>query len=194
MMRIASFYDDLLHTNPMGTRIASIAIVSLVANLLSQTVTRGASVSIDARQAAGSFVTGLVFTGPVQVLSFVLLERLVGDGGLTATLVKVLLSQLFVSPLVLLGYIAVNGALKGLSWAAIQHAIRTKYVSILKTRLVFWPAAQGLIYQFVPKDYRPLGMSVVALFWTTYLSWKANGPGAPTQLSAKSSVQKQRTH
>ncbi|KAG0436417.1 hypothetical protein HPB47_017954 [Ixodes persulcatus] len=193
MMRIASFYDDLLHTNPTGTRIASIAIVSLVADLLSQVVTRGASVSIDARQAAGSFVTGLIFTGPVQVLSFVLLDRLVGDGGLTATFAKVLLNQLFIIPLIILGYIAVNGALKGLSWAAIQHIIRTKYVSILKTRLVFWPAAQGLIYQFVPKDYRPLAMSVIALFWSTYVSWKANGPGAPSQLSTKGSVQKQRT-
>ncbi|EEC12361.1 putative peroxisomal membrane protein 2, pxmp2 [Ixodes scapularis] len=193
MMRIASFYDDLLQTNPTGTRIASIAILSLVADLLSQAVTRGASVSIDVRQAAGSFVTGLVFTGPVQVLSFVLLDRLVGDGGLTATIAKVLLNQLFIIPLIILGYIAVNGALKGLPWAAIQHIIRTKYVSILKTRLVFWPAAQGLIYQFVPKDYRPLAMSVIALFWSTYVSWKANGPAAPSQLSTKGSVQKQRT-
>ncbi|XP_002407867.5 protein Mpv17-like [Ixodes scapularis] len=193
MMRIASFYDGLLQTNPTGTRIASIAILSLVADLLSQAVTRGASVSIDVRQAAGSSVTGLIFTGPVQVLSFVLLDRLVGDGGLTATIAKVLLNQLFIIPLIILGYIAVNGALKGLPWAAIQHIIRTKYVSILKTRLVFWPAAQGLIYQFVPKDYRPLAMSVIALFWSTYVSWKANGTAAPSQLLTKGSVQKQRT-
>ncbi|CAN7988949.1 unnamed protein product [Ixodes hexagonus] len=190
MKRIVSLYARLLHTNPFFTKIASTAILVLAADLFSQTAIQRASV-VDARRAIRSFFVGLVYTGPAQVLSFVLLEWLVGDGGWTAPLIKVLLSQLFIGPLVVLGFMIVNGALQRLPRASIEHSIKTKLVSVLRARLVFWSAAHGLIFQFVPADYRSLGASVATFFWSTYVSWMANDPSAAPDLYIRR-VQKQR--
>lgn len=176
MKQTVSLYAGLLRT------VAFTAVVILVADLFSQIVIQRTPV-VDARRAARSFVIGLVYAGPVQLLSFTFLDWLVGNAGLSATLTKVLLGQLVIGPLAILGFMFFNGALQRLPLAAILHDISTKYMAVLKARLVFWPAAQGAIFQFVPVEYRHLGVSVAFFLWSSFMSWKTNGLGVTPQPS-----------
>lgn len=173
MEHLIVLYQEELNTHPAITQILTIAALLLAGDVISQTFFQKKPF-FDARQSVNFFIVGLFYTGPISVAWFGIVERLIAIDGVAAAVIKVLVSQVFYSPLFTLGLLVVYGLLKGQSWKDIGESIRTKYVALLCSRVIVYPLAQFINFEFVPIVYRPMYGSVISLFWNIYLSWKAN--------------------
>ncbi|XP_029893027.1 protein Mpv17 isoform X4 [Aquila chrysaetos chrysaetos] len=71
-------------------------------------------------------------------------------------------------------FLAITGAMNGLSveenWAKIQQ----DYTDALLTNYCIWPPVQIANFYFVPLKHRLAVVQCVAIVWNCYLSWKAN--------------------
>ncbi|CAN8030661.1 unnamed protein product [Ixodes persulcatus] len=173
MEHLIVLYQEELKTHPAITQVLTIAALLAAGDVISQTFFQKKPF-FDARQSVNFFIVGLLYTGSISVAWFGIVERLIVIDGFAAAVIKVLVSQVFFSPLFTLGLLVVYGLLKGQSWKDIGENIRTKYVALLCSRFIVYPLAQFINFEFVPIVYRPMYGSVISLFWNMYLSWKAN--------------------
>ncbi|NXU59008.1 MPV17 protein, partial [Turnix velox] len=71
-------------------------------------------------------------------------------------------------------FLAITGAVNGLTveenWAKIQQ----DYTDALMTNYCLWPPVQVANFYLVPLQYRLAVVQCVAIVWNCYLSWKAN--------------------
>uniref|UniRef100_A0A1S4LN09 Mitochondrial inner membrane protein Mpv17 n=1 Tax=Ixodes scapularis TaxID=6945 RepID=A0A1S4LN09_IXOSC len=127
-----------------------------------------------AKQAAIFFVIGFMYTGPLVSAWFAFVEWLVVMERVPAIVVKVALGEFVFTPPFVLCVMFLHGFLHGHSWELIREDVRVKYLSILMIRCVVFPVSQLVNFLAVPVNYRPIFSSLLALFWSVYLSWKAN--------------------
>nr|XP_028581205.1 protein Mpv17 isoform X3 [Podarcis muralis] len=78
------------------------------------------------------------------------------------------------APCFLGSFLAVAGALNGLSLEENWGKIKRDYTDALITNYYIWPAVQVANFYFVPLNYRLAVVQCVAIVWNAYLSWKAN--------------------
>ena len=136
---------------------------------------------------------GCCLVGPVIRTWYVALEKIVGSGvTLKLTAAKVGLDQFLFAPIFTVVLLSGIGALQGQSLQEIRNKLDHELVDIVLTgwkvmhqntlshfdlrscSSQVWPATQMINFYFVPFLVRPLVVAVVALFWNTYLAWKAN--------------------
>lgn len=174
MRRAWNLYARVMRDHPAKTQLITTATVMLSGDLISQKVLERRS-SIDVPRAARFFVMGIAFVGPALRVWYFTLERIVGSsGGRALVIKKVFLDQALFTPVFLPSFLVTLGALQRRSWESIKQTVRADYLPILKANYVLWPAAQLINFRFVPLSYRVPFASCVALFWNTYLAWKAN--------------------
>ncbi|KAL1417995.1 hypothetical protein MTO96_005982 [Rhipicephalus appendiculatus] len=150
------------------------ATVMLSGDLIAQKVLERRS-DVDVVRTTRFFVMGVGFVGPVVRMWYLTLERVVGSGiGGRLVVKKMLLDQALFTPVFIVGFRVVLGALQRRSWDDIEQSLRANYLQILKTSYMLWPAAQLINFRFVPLSYRQTFGGCVALVWSTYLAWKAN--------------------
>ncbi|KAM7296529.1 hypothetical protein ISCGN_021688 [Ixodes scapularis] len=182
-------YNDILHAHPVITQVLTVGTVALAGDVISQTFIQNKP-SFDFRQAIIYYIVGLFFTGTLTVLWLMFVEWLVVTDGVAGAAIKTALGLVFFTPPFFLCFLVVHGFLSGHSWEAIRENIRTKYFVILKSRYAFYPVAQFVNFEFVPILYRAIYLSVVALLWNMYLSWKTNqvSPCPPVEPSEKTEL------
>nr|XP_048702111.1 protein Mpv17 isoform X2 [Caretta caretta] len=104
-----------------------------------------------------------VLLGPVVGGWYQLLDRLIPGNTRMVALKKMVLDQAGFAPCFLGCFLAIAGALNGLSteesWAKVRR---------------LWPAVQIANFYFIPLNHRLAVVQVVAVIWNSYLSWKAN--------------------
>ena len=112
---------------------------------------------------------------------------------ISTTLKKVGTDQIFFAPLFSAAIISVIGTSQAISKAImtepdskkrydilkkdvaqVGHKLQRDYTDVVLTGWTIWPATQLINFYLVPFLVRPLVVSVVALFWNTYLAWKTN--------------------
>lgn len=174
MKRIITSYARLMQSHPIKTQIVTAASVMLTGDLIAQKLIERRK-TIDVGRASGFFLLGITFSGPTLAAWYIALDRwLVRSIGPSATLKKMLLDQLVGTPIYLLCFLGVRGAMQGHSWSEIKETVRTRYVNILATSYVIWPAAMAINFHYVPLNYRLLFTGTVGLVWGTCLSYKLN--------------------
>ena len=79
------------------------------------------------------------------------------------------------APLLLYSFLA---ALQCMNNKCTKEAVKAKmdndYMDVLRVNWYLWPGVQLVNFYAVPVEYRILVVQVVALFWNTFLSYKAN--------------------
>ncbi|NXO05617.1 MPV17 protein, partial [Rhinopomastus cyanomelas] len=117
---------------------------------------------------------GFCFVGPVVGGWYHILDRLVLGTSASVAVKKMLLDQGGFAPCFLGCFLAITGAVNGLSlqenWARIQQ----DYVDALLTNYCIWPPVQIANFYLVPLKHRLAVVQCVAIVWNCYLSWKAN--------------------
>ncbi|XP_059699224.1 protein Mpv17 isoform X3 [Haemorhous mexicanus] len=71
-------------------------------------------------------------------------------------------------------FLAVTGAVNGLSVQENWSKIQQDYMDALVTNYCIWPPVQIANFYFVPLQHRLAVVQCVAIVWNCYLSWKAN--------------------
>uniref|UniRef100_A0A452ICZ3 Mitochondrial inner membrane protein Mpv17 n=1 Tax=Gopherus agassizii TaxID=38772 RepID=A0A452ICZ3_9SAUR len=114
--------------------------------------------------------------GPVVGGWYQLLDRLIPGNTKMVALKKMALDQGGFAPCFLGCFLAIAGALNGLSaeenWAKIRRC--TPRPPALSSLFQLWPAVQIANFYFIPLNHRLAVVQVVAVVWNSYLSWKAN--------------------
>uniref|UniRef100_A0A8C9LGY1 Mitochondrial inner membrane protein Mpv17 n=1 Tax=Pavo cristatus TaxID=9049 RepID=A0A8C9LGY1_PAVCR len=117
---------------------------------------------------------GFCFVGPVVGGWYRILDRLIPGATKAVAVKKMVLDQGAFAPCFLGCFLAITGAVNGLSveqnWAKIQQ----DYVDALLTNYCIWPPVQIVNFYFVPLAHRLAVVQCVAIVWNCYLSWKAN--------------------
>ncbi|XP_064364240.1 protein Mpv17 isoform X2 [Dromaius novaehollandiae] len=106
---------------------------------------------------------GFCFVGPILGSWYKVLDRLIPGATKAVAVKKMVLDQGGFAPCFLGCFLAIAGALNGLSvqenWSKLQQ---------------IWPPVQIANFYFVPLHHRLAVVQCVAIVWNCYLSWKAN--------------------
>ncbi|XP_062429365.1 protein Mpv17 isoform X4 [Rhea pennata] len=115
------------------------------------------------RRTVKMMAIGFCFVGPVLGSWYKVLDRLIPGATKAVAVKKMVLDQGGFAPCFLGCFLAIAGAMNGLSvqenWSKIQQ---------------IWPPVQIANFYFVPLNHRLAVVQCVAIVWNCYLSWKAN--------------------
>ncbi|NWZ87709.1 MPV17 protein, partial [Poecile atricapillus] len=117
---------------------------------------------------------GFCFVGPVVGSWYRILDWLIPGNTKVVAVKKVILDQGAFAPCFLGCFLAVTGAVNGLSVQDNWSKIQQDYVDALMTNYCIWPPVQVANFYFVPLQHRLAVVQCVAIVWNCYLSWKAN--------------------
>ncbi|XP_074676558.1 mitochondrial inner membrane protein Mpv17 isoform X2 [Strix aluco] len=112
--------------------------------------------------------------GPVVGGWYKILDRLIPGSTKVVAVKKMLLDQGAFAPCFLGCFLAVTGAMNGLSAQENWSKIQQDYTDALLTNYCIWPPVQIGNFYFVPLQHRLAVVQCVAIVWNCYLSWKAN--------------------
>eukprot|EP00729_Bicosta_minor_P012767 gene12767-7623_t len=169
------WYKLQLAKTPVATKGWTAAIVGAIGELVAQAIA-GRSIRIS-RNTFAFFGTGLIYTGPFFHWWHQVLGQLVPDGSKFPIVQKLLWDRLVCSPPYLYLNFVLLAMLNGKSFTAARtnagKIVGTAFASGLK----FWTVINGLIFAFVPVQFRVLWGNFAAVGWGAYMSALANSAG-----------------
>ncbi|XP_043211962.1 protein Mpv17-like [Amphibalanus amphitrite] len=173
--RLRDLYSRLLQRHPVIVQSVQAGALMGVGDLLAQTaVERKRPSEIDLPRVGRFFGIGLCLVGPGLRLWYGALDRYVGSRGARIVIRKVALDQGVFAPIFLGNFLVVLGAMQGRNWSQIKLKMKQEYSDILFNNWKLWPAAQLVNFYFIPLHHQVLFVQTIAIFWNTYLAWKAN--------------------
>ncbi|XP_041885374.1 protein Mpv17 isoform X1 [Corvus kubaryi] len=119
-------------------------------------------------------LTPWLLQGPVVGNWYRILDRLIPGNTKVVAVKKMVLDQGAFAPCFLGCFLAVTGAVNGLSVQDNWSKIQQDYMDALMTNYCIWPPVQIANFYFVPLQHRLAVVQCVAIVWNCYLSWKAN--------------------
>jgi len=173
--KMVSRYMTLLERHPMAVQMAQTGFLCGAGDVIAQTLIEKKP-SVDWRRTANFGLIGTFFIAPFIRVWYIKLESMFGTAVTPAvTLKKMVTDQGLAAPFMSASIISLVGVSQGRrSLEELKAKLRSDYVDVLLTGWKLWPAAQLVNFYFVPFLLRPLFVSVVALFWNTYLAWRTN--------------------
>ncbi|KAM4680468.1 mitochondrial inner membrane protein Mpv17 isoform 3-T3 [Amazona ochrocephala] len=117
---------------------------------------------------------GFCFVGPVVGGWYKILDQLIPGTTKVVAVKKMVLDQGGFAPCFLGCFLAITGAMNGLSVEENWSKIQQDYTDALLTNYCIWPPVQIANFYFVPLKHRLAVVQCVAIVWNCYLSWKAN--------------------
>ena len=191
--KIWASYLKVLDRFPLRTQIVQTGIIMGAGDALSQVVIERKS-KYEIERTLRFAAIGSLFVAPTIRVWYLTLEKWFGSGvTISTTLKKVGTDQFFFAPIFSAGIISVIGTSQAISKTlmneqekerkyeilksdviAVGHNLKRDYTDVVLTGWTIWPATQLVNFYLVPFLVRPLVVSIVALFWNTYLAWKTN--------------------
>ena len=117
---------------------------------------------------------GLFFTGPAQFKMYLTVDKLWPLSDRRSIVKKVVATQLLWAPFIIGSIFVMSDLLDGRTMEEMEAKLRTSYLRTLRTGYMLWPAAQLVIFTYVPLNLRGPITNCIALFWNTYLTWTIN--------------------
>ncbi|XP_037081123.1 protein Mpv17-like [Pollicipes pollicipes] len=173
--RLRTLYNSLLTRHPVIVQSVQAGALMGVGDVLAQAaVERRPLRELDLFRVGRFFGIGLCMVGPGLRLWYGALDRYVGSQGARIVVRKVALDQGVFAPLFLGNFLVVLGVLQGRDWQQIKRKMKDEYSDILFNNWKLWPAVQLVNFYCVPLHHQVLFVQTIAIFWNTYLAWKAN--------------------
>ncbi|KAF0705498.1 protein Mpv17-like [Aphis craccivora] len=119
--------------------------------------------------------------GPTLSMWYKTLDRLGTKNSISLVTKKILVDQLFASPIINGAVMIMSRVFSGDEWPQIQNKLEDNYMKVMLTSYLIWPAVQAFNFTIVPQQYRVLMVQIVSLAWNTYLSYMSVGGGKSEQ-------------
>jgi len=161
-------YARLLAEKPVVTKACTSAALGATGAAISQRILGQTSW----RPVAAFAATGFVFSGPAVHYFHAWLEKNFPRAAPNATLKKLLVDRAFFCPSYLLGYLYLLAFFEGHGLVGSLLKISDAYLPALLINLKVWTPLQFLNIKYLPQQYRPLFMSIMALLWTVFIAVK----------------------
>ena len=193
MINIWTRYLKILDRYPLRTQMIQTSIIMGAGDAISQLIVeKNQNYEISRSIRFGAI--GCLFVAPTIRLWYLTLEKWFGSGvTVQSTIKKVATDQLLFAPIfsaAIIGVIGTSQSITNLAFSAkadrnkyaafredissVGIKLKADYKDVLITGWKIWPATQIVNFYLVPFLLRPLVVSIVALFWNTYLAWKTN--------------------
>ncbi|XP_067014575.1 protein Mpv17 [Anabrus simplex] len=170
-------YQEVLRRHPFGVQAIQTGLLMGAGDIIAQTaIEKKTFRELDRQRLIGYSALGLCVLGPSLRLWYGLLDRFFPTTGKKLAYKKVLLDQLAFAPSAIAVVVSLTSAVNGSSVPQIRAKLHQDYVDILIANYKLWPAVMVINFSLVPLQYQVLVTQVVAVFWNTYFSWKANQP------------------
>ncbi|XP_071505998.1 mitochondrial inner membrane protein Mpv17-like [Diadema antillarum] len=168
-------YLRLLHKYPLRTQAVTSGSLFMMSDLISQElIERKGWEDYDGIRTLRQTLFGFCFAGPAMFTWYKTLDRLYPGAGKLTPLKKVLTDQTLFPPVFLVVYFSTVALTTGVELKAIPAKLKKDVPSTFMTGIKIWPPVQLMNFYLVPLHHRVLVVNVVALFWNTFLSWRAN--------------------
>uniref|UniRef100_A0A674IGH3 Mitochondrial inner membrane protein Mpv17 n=1 Tax=Terrapene triunguis TaxID=2587831 RepID=A0A674IGH3_9SAUR len=188
-------YQRLMAQHPWKVQILTAGSLVGVGDVISQQlVERRGLRGHSTRRTLKMMAIGFCFVGPVVGGWYQLLDRLIPGNTRMVALKKMVLDQVGFAPCFLGCFLAIAGALNGLSaeesWAKIRRVRAPPHA--LSSLFQLWPAVQIANFYFIPLNHRsasPLGSEL----WEPPTSWgpRARAPARTEHLSCSEAARAQ---
>lgn len=171
---LLAMYVRAVKTNPVRTKAASTALLSIVGDYLAQHISQqdDPSCKLDIRRTLSVGIWGFIALGPSLHYWYAALDRLFF--GKFAVLYKVVADQLLFSTVSNAAFMAGVGTLEGHPFRETLETVRTKIWPSMKANWTLWPAAQLINFACVPKSFQIVYVNCIALIWSVILAYIAH--------------------
>ncbi|CAH1801819.1 unnamed protein product [Owenia fusiformis] len=165
-------YVRLLRERPVITKAITSGFITGLGQFLSQIITREPQRTGHFNwRALASFTTfGFAFSGPLIHYFYTFLDQWVPPGTKYATIKKVLIDRFILAPPFLLMFFYVTAILDGQGHTVAAKKIQETFLPALLMNWRVWTVLQYINIKYVPREYRVLFGSAVALCWNIYLA------------------------
>lgn len=168
-------YQALMTKYPWTVQIVTAGSLVGVGDVISQQlIERRGLANHNVQRTAKMMSIGFFFVGPVIGSWYKILDKMVVGGTKSAAMKKMLVDQVCFAPLFLGSFLAISGALNGLTVEQNVTKLKRDYTDALVSNYYLWPGVQIANFYFVPLQHRLAVVQIVAVTWNSYLSWKAN--------------------
>ncbi|CAA7263576.1 unnamed protein product [Cyclocybe aegerita] len=169
---MASFlrsYNALLLRRPMATQCVTAAVLFGAGDVVAQQVVEGKGKNHDlARTARLTFYGGALF-GPAMTKWYQFLNRIKFPSPTKALMYRVWLDQAILTPVAVAFFYGSMSVLEGKPNEAVDR-VKAAYVPTLIRNWGVYIPTQLINFSIIPPHLRFVTVSIVSLFWNTYLS------------------------
>lgn len=184
LLPVLDSYQRALREHPVATKAVTSLVGFAIGDRIAQSI--GSSTSFDVLRFVRMSLYGVMIDGPVGHYFYQFLDTKIypNDPKCTqAVLAKTAIDQCIWAPIMTCVFLAFLTTLEGHpDVGMISSVIQAKLVPIMLANFTVWPLAHLVNFRFVPPEQRILFNNVVAIAWTTYLSYTcgavAGGGGA----------------
>lgn len=168
-------YNEALSQHPVAVKAATSLLGFLIGDIVAQSFNPE---PFDVLRCMRLSLYGGMIDGPVGHFFYQFLDRRIFPDepkSNKAVLTKTSVDQLIWAPTMTVVFLTFLTTLEGRP-ETIATVLQTKLLPILAANFTLWPMAHLVNFKFVPPEQRILFNNVVAIVWTTWLSWKCGGP------------------
>lgn len=171
---IVNAYNVALSRHPVATKALTSLIGFAVGDRIAQLF---GGAPFDVLRCARLSMYGFLIDGPIGHYFYQFLDRTIcpdDPKGPKSVLTKTAIDQLVWAPLMTVLFLAFLTTLEGRP-DAVLSVIHAKLVPIYLANLGIWPIWHIINFRYVPPEQRILFNNLVAVAWTTYLSFSCGG-------------------
>jgi len=166
------FYGASQRAHPWLTQIATTTTINTLGDLNAQLLFPASpDAEYDYTRTGRMTLTGALLAIPVNAWYTRISYRFLTLPKKLAIFLRVALSQAIFTPIFLVSFFGVQGALEAKSLDEIKEKIWTTGPRAWRDGLVLWPAVSTVNFALVPLEYRALLGGVASLGWNTWLSY-----------------------
>jgi hypothetical protein len=169
-MLLLRLYQGALRRFPTLTQATTVGTLLPLGDAISQRFIEGRKTQ-DFQRSARFALLGFCFIGPVQKHWIYFLEKTFEPRG-WGIIKKVLTDQAFFAPALNLCVISGLEKMQGKDWTSVWTKLKNTYPDVMRNSYKLWPAVSFINFYVIPLQYRVLFVTVVALFWNIYLTWR----------------------
>ena len=171
-------YQNALKTHPVAVKACTSLIGFALGDRIAQSFI-GGDAAFDIFRCARLSLYGLLIDGPIGHYFYKFLDTKVSPEdpkSAKAVLSKTAIDQLLWAPAMTVVFLAFLTTLEGHP-EAIMSVVQAKLGPIYLANLSVWPLFHILNFRFIPPEQRILFNNLVAILWTTYLSYTCGSIG-----------------
>jgi len=176
-MMSLSKLKSLLSRYPVVPSMVAFGVLFPSANVIQQTCFQkkppGSQV-LDLKEVTRFSLYGGLFAAPVIHNWVRLMSRMIPRTTLPYVILKVMIDQLCLGPVLLSAFLIILTAMEGRSREDIVKQWKDKFLPTFSTAVSVWPVIMAVNYKFVPLRFRTVYIAVCNFFWIIFLAHQKN--------------------
>lgn len=170
-------YLAQLEKNPVQTKSLTAGSLSVVSDVLAQTLTGTSLRDLSMSSLRDQFLIGLLIRGPVVHFWYEIMSKIIRSLGVSPSaesttpvvLAKVALDQAVFSPPFNLSYFYIIGLMQGMSTETIRANVARDFIPLMLANYKVWPIVNLVNFKFVPAKLQVLFGNLVSIAWMCYV-------------------------